>query len=563
MPVRSILTATLLSLLTTSAPAQEPRTVAERTDYAATSRHADVLSFCEELSKKSPLVRLGQMGTSGEGRKLPLVILADPPVASAAEAKRSGKLVVYAQANIHAGEVDGKEALQMLARDIAVGPAKPLLKDLVVVLCPDFNPDGNEQIDPAHRTHQNGPPAVGVRTNAAGLDLNRDFVKLESSEVRALVKLMNQWDPAMVIDCHTTDGSFHRYTETYDGPRHPNAGELVSFSLDRMLPEVGKRLEKSGFPAFYYGNFSRDHTRWDAYEDWPRYGVQYVGLRGRLGMLSESYVYASFKDRVLASRDFVRFCFEYVVEHKADVHRLIGRQESGPLALKTKPEPLEKPFTVHGYVETTKDGRRARTDEIKDYEVRYYGREVAELSAARPFAYLFPPTFNKAVEVLQRHGIPVEELREDIELDVTAFHVEKLNRAERAYQGHRTVSPDITPRNETRRVAAGTILVRTGQHLGTLAALLLDPRAEDGMTTWNFFDEGIGDGRDAPVVALQASVSLTSGAVRPLAEDRTTGKRITVDALLKGGRRAIDLTGNPVSGLIWLEDGDHFLQVKD
>ena len=505
------------------------------------------------------------MGTSGEGRKLPLVILADPPVSSAAEAKKSGKLIVYAEANIHAGEVDGKEALLMLARDIALDPAKPLLKDLVIVLCPDFNPDGNEKIDPKNRPWQVGPAdGVGVRTNAAGLDLNRDFVKLESPEVRSLVKLMNQWDPAMVIDCHTTDGSFHRYTLTYDGPRRPDAGGLVELSRDRMLPEIGKRLEKNGFPGFYYGNFSRDHTRWETYEDWPRYGVQYVGLRGKLGILSESYVYASFRDRVLATRDFVRFCFEYVAEHKAEVRKLVDHHEPRTtLALKTKPAPLDKVFDVHGYVEGEKDGKRVRTEETKDYPLHYYGREDAELAATKPSAYLFPAKFAKAVEVLQRHGIAVEELREDIELNVTAFRVEKVNRAERPYQGHRTVAPALTSRNEQQRVPAGTILVRTAQPLGTLAALLLDPRAEDGLTTWNFFDDGLADGKDVPVLALPKMAPITAGPVRPLAEERSMNKRITVEAVLEGGRRGINLAGNPVSDLTWLDDGEHFLQVKD
>jgi dipeptidyl-peptidase-4 len=557
--------ALLAAFLAPIAPAQEPRTVAERTDYRATSRHADVEAFCQELAKKSPIVRLGEMGTSSEGRKLPLIILADPPVSTAADAKKSGKLVVYAQANIHAGEVDGKEALLMLARDIALDPAKPLLKDLVIILCPDFNPDGNEQIDPKHRPEQNGPPdGVGVRTNAAGLDLNRDFVKLESPEARALVKLLNQWDPAVVIDCHTTDGSFHRYTLTYDGPRHPDAGGLVPFSRDRMLPEISQRMEKKGFPGYYYGNFSRDHTRWETYEDWPRYGVQYFGLRGRLGLLSESYVYASFKDRVLSTREFVRLCFEYATEHKAELRKLIDHREPATtLALKTKPTPLDKTYDVHGFVESEKDGKRIRTDETKDYPLHYYGSNDAELAATRPFAYLFPAKFAKAVEILQRHGLTVEELREDIELDVTAFRVEKVNRAGREYQGHRAVNPTIVSRDESQRVPAGTILVRTSQPLGTLASLLLDPRAEDGLTTWNFFDDGLSDGKDAPVLALPKTAPITVGAVRPLPEERTMNKRITVDAVLEGGRRGIDLAGNPVSGLTWLDDGEHFLQAKD
>src|SRR5439155_5205887 len=133
---------------------------------------------------------------------------------------------------------------------------------------------------------------------------------------------------------------------------------------------------------FYYGNFSPDHTRWEAYEAWPRYGVQYVGLRGRVGILSESYVYAPFRDRVLATRDFVRLCFEYAAEHKVEVRKLVDRRDSGgPLALKTKPEPLDKTFQLLGYVEAEKDGKRVATEQTKDYPVRYYGRTDAELAA--------------------------------------------------------------------------------------------------------------------------------------------------------------------------------------
>ncbi|HTU89815.1 MAG TPA: DPP IV N-terminal domain-containing protein, partial [Gemmataceae bacterium] len=198
------------------------RTVAENSDYKATSRHAEVVDFCERLRKLSPLLRLGELGRSGEGRTLPLVILADPPLSTPEEAAKSGKLVVLAMANIHAGEVDGKEALLMLARDVATAKDKPLLKDLILVFAPIFNADGNEKIAKEHRPEQNGPVnGVGVRVNAAGLDLNRDYVKLDSPEVRALVRFFNKWDPAIFIDCHTTNGSHHRYTITYEGPVCP------------------------------------------------------------------------------------------------------------------------------------------------------------------------------------------------------------------------------------------------------------------------------------------------------------------------------------------------------
>src|SRR5262249_35473069 len=196
------------------------------------------VAFCEQLAKSAPnVVRLTQLGLSGEKRVMPLLIIADPPVATPEEAAKSGKLVVFAQGNIHAGEVDGKEGLLMLARELALAQDRPLLKDLVILIAPIFNADGNERIDKAHRTDQNGPTeGVGVRENAAGYDLNRDFVKLETPEVRALVRLFTKWNPVLFVDCHTTNGSYHRYTITYDGPRHPAAdATLIESVRDKML----------------------------------------------------------------------------------------------------------------------------------------------------------------------------------------------------------------------------------------------------------------------------------------------------------------------------------------
>ena len=278
--------------------AQPLLTVAERSDYQATSKHAEVVEYCERLAKLSPLVRLAELGVTLEERKLPLVIVADPPVATPEEAARSGKLVVFAMGNIHAGEVDGKEALLMLMRDLALAKDRPLLKDLVLLFVPNFNADGGDRMD-KNRSWQNGPAEVGTRANAQGFDLNRDYIKLESPEVRALVRFFTRWDPAITIDMHTTNGSYHNHTITYDSPRHPAFdARLVEFGRDKMLPEVGKMLTKrSGYLANYYGNFDNKKTVWEAAPALPRFGTQYVGFRHRIGILCESYVYASYRDR--------------------------------------------------------------------------------------------------------------------------------------------------------------------------------------------------------------------------------------------------------------------------
>ncbi len=558
----------LLPLLPAAATARfdSPQTVAETSGYSATSSHAQVVDFCERLSKFSPLVRLGELGKSGEGRKLPLVILADPPLSTPEQAAKSGKLVVLAIANIHAGEVDGKEALLMLARDLATAKDKALFKDLVVVFAPIFNADGNEKMSKEHRREQNGPAeGVGIRENAAGLDLNRDYIKLESPEVRALVRILNKWNPSIFIDCHTTNGSYHRFTITYEGPVCP-AGDakLIELTRGELLPDVGKRLEKrSGYHSFFYGNFSRDRTRWETVPAIPRYGTHYVGLRHCVGILSESYSYAPFRDRVLGTRAFVRSILEYAADNKDKLRAAIreSRNEKDTIALRHRMKPLPQRSTILGFEEIRRDGKTLATKTPKDYTVDYYGVAEPTLPVRRPFGYLIPSSRRHIVENLQRHGIAVEELREDIELDIEIYRIDKVVKKE-IYQKRQLIEVEASARKESRRIAAGTSLVRTTQTLGILASYLLEPQAEDGLCAWSFFDGDIRSDADYPVLRLPKETPILTTPARPPVEERTFHKRIERDMLI-GKKPMPNLSGSPMSDVTWLDDGEHFLQRKD
>ena len=101
------------------------QTVAERSDYRATARYDDVAEWCREFAKAKPNAHLTELGRSSEGRSIPLLIVADPPVTTAAQAASSGKLVCLIIGNIHAGEVCGKEALPMLLRNVFAGRIRP------------------------------------------------------------------------------------------------------------------------------------------------------------------------------------------------------------------------------------------------------------------------------------------------------------------------------------------------------------------------------------------------------------------------------------------------------
>jgi len=181
--------------------AGELLTVPEKTDYTQTSTLDDVQSFFSALQQRHPeKVILSSIGETLEGRPIPLVVLGNPAIAAPA---RNDKPVILLVGNIHAGEVEGKEALQMLARDILSRPSSPCLDHFTILMVPVFNADGNERIDPRHRSYQRVEKGVGIRTNALNMDLNRDFVKLENPETRALVRLFDKWQPLVYVDCHT------------------------------------------------------------------------------------------------------------------------------------------------------------------------------------------------------------------------------------------------------------------------------------------------------------------------------------------------------------------------
>lgn len=539
------------------APLALPKTTAEATDYRATTRHADVVAFCRALAAAAPdVTRLESLGRSAEGRDLPLLVLS--------KGEKAGKPVVLLIGNIHAGEVDGKEALLGFARSTVSGPDKVLLDDLVILIAPIFNADGNERIARGTRADQVGPEeGVGTRENAAGLDLNRDFVKLESPEARALVKAMRKWNPAVFVDAHTTNGSYHRHTLTYDGPRHPNAGaRTIDFGNGLLIPGAAARMQSAtGYVGAPYGNFDKEHKTWTTYKATPRYAVQYAGLRGCIPVLSESYAYAPFRDRVKASQEFIRgICYESAARKK-ELLAAVKVEPQQRIALRTKLAPTAESRTILGYVEDPETHKPGPNPSPRDYTVRLVSRMEPTLEVLRPAAYLFPPTLAGVVEILQRHGVQVQELREDIELDVETYTVDKVGRAPRDFQKHALTSVEASPRRDTRRMPAGTVVVKTAQPLGTLAALLLEPQSEDGLVTWNFFDAALAPEREFPVVRLPADVPLTTGAVRPLADERTMNRRLDLASQF-GDQPAPGFGGNPVGGLAWLPDGEHFLQQK-
>lgn len=511
----------------------------ELTNYEETSRYDDVRRFFDELQKQSPLMRVESFGHSHEGRDLPLIILADPPTAQPRDAKASSKPVVFVLANIHGGEVEGKEAAQHLARRILTGDLRPLLDQLIILLAPIYNADGNERISLENRTEQNGPiGGVGQRENAQDLDLNRDYIKLEAPETKALIRLFNRWDPHLTVDLHTTDGSYHGYPLTYSIPLNPAVdARLLAYHRDTMMPALNQAmLARHKFRTYYYGNFSgpapkpgEPETRtWRSFTPQPRIGQNYLGFRNRLTILSEAYTHLAFRRRIEATEAFVEEIFKFAATHSQEIRQLTRRLDeetirrglSGPalqLGVEFEMRPLPKPVELLvGEVTRLKNPRSGKEmiamveDQTTPVKMLDYGMFTATRSVPAARVYLFRRDEKLApvLEKLLAHGIAVEELTAPFENEVERFVIQSVNKAKGSFQNHHEVRLTGHSSKETVAFPAGTVLVRAAQPLGMLAACLLEPESDDGLVTWNFLDAYLETGKIYPIYKLMKDVNV-------------------------------------------------------
>lgn len=522
-----------------------PQTRAERSGFTETSSHADVVAFLDSL-RAGDKVHVASLGRSSQGRDIPLVIASRPLVRSAAEAKRTNRPIVYIQGNIHGGEVEGKEALLSLLRDWTRDPYANALDSVVVIAVPLYNPDGNDAFGPQERNRgaQNGPASVGQRLNAHGLDLNRDYIKAEAPETQAALEMFRAWDPDVFIDLHTTNGSFHGYALTYAPPLNPAARFTGPFVRDTVLPVLRQNIRtRFRIETFPYGNFiSQDSVErgWFTYDHRPRYGTNYYGLRGRVGILSEAYSHDPFRRRVASTYSFVAELVSIIannvedfVETGDDADRRTTAfastpGSSPPIAIRSRitRSPHTEEMLVEDVVRTgdslrTEPGLRPglrRTGRVRTVRVPVFDRFEPVVEQPLPYAWIIPPGQMSVIEHLRRHGVFVEQVEAAGSVRAQRFIVDSVIRANNAAPGHgqhREVRLNGHWQGaDTMSVAADAFVVRGAQPLGILALYLLEPQSDDGLVTWNFMDQWLSPGQPYPIARVTDRLAVPLRPVR-------------------------------------------------
>lgn len=486
-------------------------TTAEKSDYKSTSTYAEVMEFIDDLLEQSDLIKMETMSTSTEGRDVPLLIIADPLPESTEDLKNDERIVVYLQANIHAGEVEGKEATLMYMRDLLKDKPNDIFKNVILLVCPVLNPDGNEKFSIKNRTNQVGPDnGVGVRHNGQFLDLNRDALKLETPEISGVVKnVFNRWDPAITVDCHTTNGSYHEEPVTFTWMMNPNGDrKLINFMRDEMMPGVHRTLwDKYDVENVFYGEFfdrMNVDTGWISYAAEPRFLVNYIGIRNRLGILNENYVYADFKTRINGCYYLLKTITEYAAENKDEIKKKLNQADEAMLirssttqldsfAIEYKGQATPEKVTIKAIEADTIPGmkgywRYKQSDRKRTVSVPYIADYYATKNVAVPFAYILSVPDPDILENLKTHGIEISKLDEDLSAKVEAYKIEELKGAKRLYQGHYNNSIKGEFVTDTITFKTGTYIIYSAQKLGNVASYLLEPEADDGYVKWNFLD---------------------------------------------------------------------------
>jgi len=514
-----------------------PQTRAERSGYRETSSLADVSAFLDALKARGAPIEVRTIGQSAGGRLLVMAIAARPAVLDAAAARRAGKLVVYVQANIHGGEVEGKEAALMLLRDVARNDhsAFSLLNRLVLLVVPVFNVDGNESLGDGLRIRpsQDGPDRVGQRPNGAGLDLNRDAIKAVAPETRAVLEhVYRAWDPALSFDLHTTNGTRHGFILTYSPPLNPNTDAgVIGYAREVLLPSIRQRLkDERGWLLFDYGNVEgRGAQRgWYTFGQEGRYVTNYVGLRNRLAVLSEAASFQPFRVRVEATLGFLRASLDEIVRDADHVAALVREADAQVVAWgedpsKAPPLGVRFEFAARGTetvpLEVVAPGKQVdhhkapAPDTLRAEPLPVFDRFRATRAERLPAAYLVPAEQADVVTLLRRHGVAVARLDEQWQGPAQRFVITESVTSRQAWQGGNLTRLEGRFEAFDATVAPGTFLVRTAQPLGLLAFHLLEPESLDGAAAWGFLGNTVS--KPGPYPILEVMTPLRA-ATRPV-----------------------------------------------
>jgi len=498
-------------MIPTAATAQTNRTADwqttyEKSGFKATGRYNETVAYCRRLAGASKLARVIQWGVSPEGRPLIALVLSKERAFTPEAARRSEKPLVIINNGIHSGEIEGKDADLILAREILISGTESSLLDRVnLMIIPIFSVDAHERFGPYNRINQNGPEEMGWRATSTNLNLNRDWMKADAEEMRAMLQLLHAWKPDFFFDNHTTDGADWQYSIQIGVPQAQTlALPCVDWSV-KMLGEVLPKVEKDGFltaPYFDGVNYNSLQRGLSVSDFGPRYSTGYLAAINRPSMLVETHMLKPYKHRVQATYSINKRVIEYIGETAREL-KAANREADGE-ETRTKPgesfvlavetAPTTRPFTFRGLKYTpyrssisgvtVSAWSREPIDTITTIRDKY----APSVTVEAPAGYAVPPQWKEVISRLELHGIHTIRLQRPMTAAFETYRFESVTFPTTPFESRFQPRFKSVRILEDRTLPAGTVIVPTAQTGARLILQLLEPNAPDSFAHWGFFN---------------------------------------------------------------------------
>lgn len=496
------------SSLKTQNFSKEWLTLFEKSNQLKSPNYEDTNSYFKKFEDKTPYARLFSIGKSPQGREINCIVVSNNGEFTPEKAKQSGKAIVLIQNGIHAGEIEGKDASMLLLRDILVTKEKfDLLKNIILLIIPIFNVDGHERLGPYNRPNQIGPMMMGWRTTSQNLNLNRDYMKADSPEMKAWLKLFNEWLPDFMIDNHTTNGADYQYHITYGLERQANISPLLSdWIKSKYLPYLIKNVEKDGYLITRYIELKGEKLS-DGLIDYPmspRFSTGYAAVQNRICLLVETHSLKPFSNRVFSTKSIITHTLRFIdrnhqelisLNKKADVSTVNYHLKKG----KVLPIDFEgtnefQKFLFKGY-ETYEEFSELIGNNIIRYtknpieiEIPLFNKTRIKNAVSVPYAYIIPREYSALTEILELHGIKFKTLSEPQQVYIQKYRFINTEFSPLPYEGRQQVKVNVVVFEDNIEIDEGSFVVPTNQRTLRVLVNLLEPFSPDSFLQWGFFN---------------------------------------------------------------------------
>lgn len=472
-------------------------------NYSAS--YQEVVDYYEVLCAMSPKLQMDVVGSTDVGKPLHTITISHDGDFDPESNIQKGKTILFVNNAIHPGEPCGVDASMMFVRDVALGNKfTESLENITIVVIPFYNVGGGLNRGSSSRANQNGPKFYGFRGNAKNLDLNRDFIKMDSKNAWSFNDIFTKWNPHVFIDNHTSNGADYQYTLTLIATQKDKLAQpICTLMTESMLPFLYTDMKQKNWEMIpYVMSMGTPDNGIIAFNETPRYSTGYAALHHTIGFMPETHMLKPFKDRVESVYQFMISMLQFMdKEHeqlksaKQAAERYYAELNKIPLNWSLNKEEKEK-IEFHGYEAKQKpsdisgldrlyyDRDDAYTKQI-DYLVNYN----ADLFCDKPKQYIVPQGYTDVIDRLKLNGVVVTRLEKDQVIDCQMHYIKDYSSRKQAYESHFLHYGVETELVQIKKpFFEGDFVIHTGQTKDRLIVELLEPNAVDSYFAWNFFD---------------------------------------------------------------------------